>query len=100
MGEMVVRTGIYIPLENTHNLSHTVDIGVSFIGYKEAGGWISRFALFSAKRKRLKPCPLYVSIRGNTEKISLSFNSLSNCKIISLETQEILEDLSRNYHCQ
>jgi hypothetical protein len=100
MGEMVVRTGIYIPLENTHSLSHAVDIGFSFIGYEEAGGWISRVALFSAKRKKLLLCPLYVSILGNTEKIFLSFNSLWNCKVISLETQEILEDLSRNYHCQ
>jgi hypothetical protein len=99
MGEMDVGTGIYIPLENAHSLSHAVNIGVSFIGYKEAGCWISRVAVFSAKAKRLRLCPLYVSILGNTEKIFLSFNSLSNCKVILLETQEIVENLSRNYHC-
>jgi hypothetical protein len=77
-----------------------MDIGVSFIGYKEPGGWIFRVALFSAKAKRLRLCPLYVCILGNTGIISLSFNSLSKCKVIFLETQEIVKDLSRNYHCQ
>ena len=72
--------------------------GISFVGNKVAGGWISRVALFSAEVKRLKRCPLYVSILRNTEMISLSFNSLSNCEVILLETQEILEDLLRNYH--
>jgi hypothetical protein len=82
-----------------HSFLQAVGIGVSFIGHKLARGWISR-VLFSAEAKRLKMCPLYVSILRNTENITLSFNSLSNCGVILLETQKILEDLLRNYHCQ
>lgn len=82
----------------THRLSHTVGIGGSFIGHKLAGGWISWVAVFSAEAKRLKLCHVYVCILRNTENITLSFNSLSICEVILLETQEILENLLRNYH--
>jgi hypothetical protein len=91
------RGSIY--LWKTYSLSHAVGIGVSFIGCNVAGSWISR-VVFSAEAKRLKLCHLYVSILRCTEKITLSFNSLSDCEVILLETQEILEDLLRNYHCR
>jgi hypothetical protein len=74
------RGSIY--LGNTYSLSHAVGIAGSFIGNKVTGVWISRVAVFSAEVKRLKLCPLYVSIPSNTEEITLSFNSLSNCEVI------------------